>query len=326
MNDLVSKHPFRQMRVVFALFMLLPIPVRSQANGTFAEPNSALLFGKFGSSLYVVTPTKTIELVNVTGGGIPAMLRVPSIARTLDRIAWSVERADHTAIGVYTLNDQSWKSFADVCYGGGGPAAFSPDGTKVAFVSVMPLSPVSAMPSPPVHDVCPTPEQTVLQIFELATGKITKLSCCGWALHGRISWSPDGKKIAVEYTPRIGLGQIAIVESNTGKAKTISDGAYPSWSPKGDWIAYFDMQLAKCFVVHPDGSGTKIVRDGGNGFRYHAWHYGAVWSPDGRKLLLNEENSHEHFKVLMVDVATRRATTKSKNGLAVFDWIPEANH
>jgi len=318
MNDLVSSHLCKRMRVACAAFMLLPIPTLAQGNGTFTEPNSALLFGKFGSSLYVVTPAKTIELANVTEGGIPAVFRVPSIARTLDHIAWSVERADHTETGVYTVNDQSWNSFADVCYGGGGPAAFSPDGTKVAFVSVM--------QSAPAHDVCPTPEQTVLQIFELATGKITKLSCCGWALHGRLSWSPDGKQIAVEYTPRIGLGQIAIVETDTGKAKTIADGGYPSWSPKGDWIAYLDMHLAMCFVIHPDGTGMKIVRDGEHGIRYHAWLYGAVWSPDGRNLLLNEETGPDRFNVEVVDVATGRTATKSKNGLAVFDWVPEANH
>lgn len=314
MNNLVSNHLRKRMGVVFVLFMSLPLLTRAQGNGTFAEPNSALLFGKFGSNLYLVTPATTIELKNLTQGGIRGIFHTPSLARTLDRIAWSVERTDHTAIGVYTVRDQSWKSFADVCYGGGGPAAFSPDGTKIAFVSVMPSS--------PLNDVCPTTRQTVLQILDLASGRITKLSCCGWALHGRLSWSPDGKEIAVEYTPRIGLGQIAIVETDTGKAKTIADGGYPSWSPKGDWIAYFDMHLAMCYVVRPDGTGMKIVRDGEHGFRYHAWLYGAVWSPDGRKLLLNEEIGPERFNVEMVDVATGRATTKSKNGLAVFDWVP----
>jgi hypothetical protein len=318
MNSLDSNHLRKRMRVVFALLMSLPVLTLAQGNGTFVEPNSALLFGRYGSSLYVVTPAKTIELKNVTEGG---GFRVPSLARTLDRISWSVEEGDHTAIGVYTVRDQSWKSFADVCYAGGGPAAFSPDGTKVAFVSVMPLSPVSVMPSPPIDDVCPTPEQTVLQIFELATGKITKLSCCGWALHGRLSWSPDAKEIAVEHTPRIGLGQIAIVETDTGKARIIADGGYPSWSPKGDWIAYFDMHLAMCYVVHPDGTGMKIVRDGEHGFRYHAWDFGAVWSPNGRMLLINEEIGYQRFNVVMVDVATGRGTTKSKNGLAVFDWV-----
>src|SRR5258706_450227 len=124
MNSFVSSHLRKRMRVVFALFMSLPVLTLAQGNGTFAEPNSALLFGKFGSSLYVVTPDKTIELKNVMEGGARGRSRVPSLARTLDRIAWSVEKGDHTAIGVYTVRDQSWKSFADVCYAGGGPAAF----------------------------------------------------------------------------------------------------------------------------------------------------------------------------------------------------------
>ena len=309
MNNLVSNHLRKGMRVVFALFMSLPVLILAQGNETFTEPNSALLFGKFGSSLYVVTPAKTIDLKNVTEGGAPVNFRVPSLARTLDRIAWSVEKADHTAIGVYIVRDQTWKSFADVCYAGGGAAAFSPDATKIAFVS--------AMPSSPTIEVCPTTDQTVLQILDLATERITKLSCCGWALRGRLSWSPDGKEIVVQH-----LGQIAIVEADTGKARIIAHGGYPSWSPKGDWIAYFDMQLAKCFLVHPDGTGVKIFRDDEHGFLERAMKYGAVWSPDGRKLLLNEEDNHEHIRVVMLDVATGRETTKSKNGLAVVDWVP----
>ena len=302
--------------VLLPLGILLTIPpaMHGQGDGTFTEPNSALLFGKFGSSLYVVTPTKTIELRDVREGGAPVKFRVPSLARTLDRIAWSVEKGDHTEIGVYAVRDRSWKSFADVCYAGGGAIAFSPDATKIAFVS--------AVPPTPMHDVCTTPHQTVLQILDLATGRITNLSCCGWALNGRLGWSPDGKEIAVEYSPRIGLGQIAIVEVDTGKARIIADGGYPSWSPKGDWIAYFNLQLSKCFIVQPDGTGVKIVRDGEKGFRYHAMNYGPVWSPDGRKLLFSEENDHERFKVVMVDVATGKATTKSTNGLAVLDWVP----
>jgi Tol biopolymer transport system component len=178
------------------------------------------------------------------------------------------------------------------------------------------------MPPTPINDVCPTTRQTVLQILDLATGRITKLSCCGWALRGRLSWSPDGKEIAAQYVPRIDMSQIAIVEADTGKARIVADGGYPSWSPKGDWIAYFDMQLAMCFLVHPDGTGMKIVRDDEHGFRNRAMIYGAVWSPDGGKLLLNEEDDREHIRVVMLDVVTGRETTKSKNGLPVLDWVP----
>jgi hypothetical protein len=83
MNDLVSSHLCRRMRVACAAFMLLPIPTLAQGNGTFTEPNSALLFGKFGGSLYVVTRAKTIELANVTEGGIPAVFRVPGLLERL---------------------------------------------------------------------------------------------------------------------------------------------------------------------------------------------------------------------------------------------------
>lgn len=297
--------------VLLLLGMLLAIPpaTHAQGIGTFTEPNSALLFGRYGSNLYVVTPAKTIELKDVTEDGAPAFFRVPSLARTLDRVAWSVEKADHAVIGIYTLRDQAWKSFADVCFGGGGSAVFSPDATKIAFVS--------KTPSSPINEVCPATDQTVWQILDLVTWKTTMLSCCGWVLSARPSWSPDGKEIVLQH-----LSQIAIVETETGKARTIADGRYPSWSPKGDWIAYFDLQITKCFLIHPDGTGAKVVRETGRGFGDRAMIYGAVWSPDGGKLLLNEEDNHEHIRVVMLDVATGSATTKSTNGLAVLDWVP----
>jgi len=79
MNNLVSNRLRKRMQVVFALFMSLPVLTFAQGNGTFAEPNSALLFGKVGSSLYLVTPAKTIELKNITEGGIRGIFRAPSL-------------------------------------------------------------------------------------------------------------------------------------------------------------------------------------------------------------------------------------------------------
>lgn len=297
--------------VSLTIFLALPPNTHAQGNGTFIEPKAALLFGRFGSSLYVVTPAKTVELKDVTVDGAPAFFRVPSLARTLDRVAWGMQKADHAEIGVYAVRDHSWKSFAEICFGGGGAAVFSPDATKIAFVS--------AMPSSPADEVCSAKSifQSVLQIYDLATGKTKMLSCCGWVMDARPNWSPDGKEIVLQH-----LSQVAIVEADTGKARTIADGRYPSWSPKGDWIAYFDRQLTKCFIVHPDGTEAKIVRDAGGVFGDRAMIYGPVWSPDGRKLLLNEENNHQQIKVVMVDIQSGKETTKSNNGLAILDWVP----
>jgi Tol biopolymer transport system component len=289
-------------------FALLP-DTHAQGNGTFTEPNSALLFGRFGSSLYVVTPAKTVELKDVTVDGSPAFFRVPSLARTLDRVAWGMQKADHAEIGVYTVRDHSWESFVNVCFGGGGAAAFSPDATKIAFVS--------AMQAPPVNEVCHAADQMVLQIFDVATAKTKALSCCGWVLGARPSWSPDGKEIVLQH-----LSQIAVVEADNGNARTIADGRYPSWSPKGDWIAYFDLHITKCFIVHPDGTGARIVYDTARVFGDRALIYTPVWSPDGRELLLNEENNNQQIKVVMVDIQSGTETTKSKNGLAILDWLP----
>jgi hypothetical protein len=282
-----------------------------QDDGTFSEPNSVLLFGKEKTNLYVVTSTGKFELPNEAEVQAPAYFRIPSLAGTADRVVWSVEKEHHFVVGVYSLRDKSWKTYTEICFGGGGSAIFSPDGTKIAFVS--------ATPSSPVDEVCPS-RQTTLQILDIATGKITPLSCCGWRLGTRMSWSPDGRELAIQH-----LGQIAIVEADSGKAKIIGEGWDPPWSPKGDWIAYMDASRQKCLLVHPDGTGMKAVHDLGRSFTGRILIWGAVWSPDGGKLLLNELNDHQEFKVTMVDLVTGKASTESRNGLAIFDWKPQSD-
>jgi alpha-tubulin suppressor-like RCC1 family protein len=101
--------------------------------------------------------------------------------------------------------------------------------------------------------------------------------------YGAIEWSPDGRRYAVA---RYGTGVDGeiLVGDTTGAAPlpitSGNDDSGPRWSPDGTTLAFtthrglFDP--FKVAVVNADGSGRRVVRDGG---------ILQAWSPNGTRLL-----------------------------------------
>ena len=102
-------------------------------------------------------------------------------------------------------------------------------------------------------------------------------------------YSPDGTQIAFA-SDRGGDQQIYIMGSGGGGAKRISFGngkyATPVWSPRGDLIAFTryagDTSNFAIGVMHPDGSGERILSEG--------WLVeGPTFAPNGRVLMFWRE-------------------------------------
>jgi Tol biopolymer transport system component len=95
----------------------------------------------------------------------------------------------------------------------------------------------------------------------------------------------------------------------------------PSWSPKGDWIAY--ALTVQCMIIHPDGTGARSVLDNERKWMKYTLDSPILWSPDGERLLLNQRKIFDSgLRVIMVDLATGHAGMKSKNGEVVTGWVP----
>ncbi len=101
-------------------------------------------------------------------------------------------------------------------------------------------------------------------------------------------YSPDGSQIVFN-SDRGGDQQLYVMSASGGGAKRISFGngryATPVWSPRGDLIAF--TRLGSSFaigVMHPDGSGERILSEG---FDVE----GPTFCPNGRVLMFFRESA-----------------------------------
>jgi len=76
-------------------------------------------------------------------------------------------------------------------------------------------------------------------------------------------------------------------------------------------------------LIHPDGTGAKMILDLRSKPGGWLLYDGTVWSPDEKQLLLNEEQfDGPHGYVMMIDLASEKSTARSRNGYPILGWSP----
>jgi dipeptidyl aminopeptidase/acylaminoacyl peptidase len=191
--------------------------------------------------------------------------------------------------------------------------AFSPDGTRIAFVSsaATDVGQLYVVPLDGSHEPIDV------------TGSLDI-----WPAHvSTFAWSPDSRYIAFT-TISNGVTIIFVAASDGTGATAITDGTaihdLPSWSPDGKWLAYriarSDGSTQSLAIARSDGSRERIVTSvNGPGSTLGL----SRWSPDGSRLTFYRE-ADGALRAMAVDLDGHSTTILPEAaGALAIPWSPD---
>ncbi len=164
--------------------------------------------------------------------------------------------------------------------------SWSPDGTRIAFLSGNPVGHLEFLSEGDV--VTMAPDGSKLQVVETELREV--------ALHPP-QWSPDGERLAVvgyvpDKDPNLAIVVISADGSDSWRESGVASG--PSWSPGGERLAFAKSDGAEIglYTIAADGSGERRLASI-EGWRWRGsrtdprfvWIETVAWSPDGTKIL-----------------------------------------
>lgn len=85
-------------------------------------------------------------------------------------------------------------------------------------------------------------------------------------------WSPDGKRIAYDFSDASISTRIVVIDAEGSPRRVLADGAIPSWSPDGNLILF---QRTGKVVMDTNGRGIEVLPGPAFGLR---------WSPQGNRI------------------------------------------
>jgi dipeptidyl aminopeptidase/acylaminoacyl peptidase len=291
-------------------------------------PGATLLVGYPPDNLMVTTGDTTLKLQSEGGDwyvtpSVSADGHLIASARITDKASAAPRSRPLLTVGIYSMMDKGWRDYTNLKILDG-TVAISADGSRLACVT---------------RSTAEVPAR--LQFLDVKTGAVS-IGPESTEDAGDITWSPDGRHLAFDRKVARSvdghaippLRAIYVLDVESGTASKLADGMSPSWSPSGEWIAFYDyspgrddikkgwyaVNADRVSIVRPDGKDYKTLV---TFHRDESLNVPPVWSPDSKSILLNRPRDEDKatMDIYLLDPATLGLTRKFKNTLPVFAWV-----
>lgn len=142
------------------------------------------------------------------------------------------------------------------------------------------------------------------------------------------AWSPDGRLAFYSDREDQGLYQhiynIYIVDADGSNLRKLGEGMAPVWSPDGRLIMFACADNLKTWEIcemNADGSNRRILF---NTYKTDPCRRDAVWSPDGRSIVLNDyTDGNLEIYVMNADGSNQRNLTENPGRDKDPTWSPD---
>jgi Tol biopolymer transport system component len=314
----------------------LDTSLRTQKENLPQMPSATLLMGWPLHQLELTTENTTVKIQSDEGEwsitpSISADGRIVAAARSRDGQLSSLRVRSTLVISTYSVINRVWTEYKGLTTFSG-PVAISPNGSKLAcFTGGMGTAGWRLR----VVDIKSGSTKTLLELPQAAYEM------------PQITWSPDSRRIAFDSKLDLPVNaamfsgtsnpalrsKIYVFDLDTGAAQEIADGWLPSWSPSGQWIAFFDyppkkhdpwpmnlMVPERIKLIRPDGTDSRII--GSWRAPWDDLSVAPVWSPDSKTIMINRvRDEGENMDIYLLDLATGVISKKFKKSPPVYAWV-----
>jgi Tol biopolymer transport system component len=128
-----------------------------------------------------------------------------------------------------------------------------------------------------------------------------------------VTWSPDGKTMA--YTASTSRSGTFIVGADGNDRRRLTAGAHPTWSPDGRWICFETGAASEVRIIRPDGTGRRALTSPG-------LNREPAWSADSHRIAFVSKRGSDGVKVYLMrsDGGGQRRLTRDAGTGETSNW------